>query len=458
MTATMKTIYIRLILIFSIIIVITSCEQFVKVDEVKDRMLAEQVFENKTTANAAIAGIYKTYKTSFPAAISQLNPMISDELTTYLNAATNNYVINNLQVNDTTLPWARLYSVIFGANNAIEKLSNSTAIDNVSKQLYIGEAKFLRAFAYFYLVNLFGDVPLILTTNVQQNSVATRTPSEQVYSQIILDLKEATRDLPLDYAHGNNERIRANHWVAKSLLARVYLYRKMYTDAEREANDVIGSNAYTLLNTPVGIWAKNNTEAIWQLANNPTENNNPVASGFLYTSAPTYKLTESLLNAFEVGDLRRSTWIQNRVYQSNNLSIPFKLTSSTTNPPEYYTLIRLAELYLIRAEARAFRDDFQGCADDIDLIRQKHGGLTTPVLVPSNFEQALDLILHERRVEFFTEGMHRWFDLKRTDRLNSAMMQVKPTTWNDWAAWYPIPLTETQRNTKMTQNTGYEQQ
>jgi len=113
-------------------------------------------------------------------------------------------------------------------------------------------------------------------------------------------------------------------------------------------------------------------------------------------------------------------------------------------------------MYLIRAEAKAMRNDFQGCIDDINLVRQKHGGLSIPLPVPGNQSAALDVILHERQVDLFTEGCHRWFDLKRTGRLDAVMQAEKPATWQSYAALYPILFTDIQRNPNLTQNLGYE--
>lgn len=443
------------IVCIAVIPTLSTCEEFVAVDRLETKILAEQVFENEAIANSAIAGLYKTFRSSMPLYISHRNPLYSDEVAPYLNSASNTYFTNSLQPSDTSLPWNSLYSIIYGANNAIEKLQASS-IGETKREQYIAEAKFMRAMCHFYLVNFFGDVPLVLTTDVNTNKLISRTPVAQVYDQIITDLKEAKEHLGDDYSHAANQRVRANKWVASAMLARAYLFTKDYPKAETEADAVIGSGRYTLLTSPTGIWNKNNTEAILQLANNSTENNT-VASLYIYTSAPANVLTPALLNAFEIGDLRRTTWIRTQTYSGQSVSIPYKMTSTANNPPEYTTLIRLAEMYLIRAEARAMREDFRGCADDVNLIRLQHGGLSTPLSDPASKEAAVTMVLHERQVELFTEGCHRFFDLKRTGRIDAVMNAAKPDYWKSTAALYPIPLTERQRNPNLTpQNPGYE--
>lgn len=460
----MKAFYIKkMMLPFSKIIIcvttiftLSNCEDFVSVDRLEARILADQVFENDAMANSAIVGLYKSFKFSIPSFLSYNSSVYSDEVIPFLNSTSNTYFTNSLQPNDTSLPWTPFYSVIYSANNAIEKLTASNAISQSKRNQYIAEAKFMRALCHFYLVNFFGDVPLVLTSDVNTNKLISRTPVAKVYDQIIVDLIDAKNNLGDDYSHSANERVRANKWVASAMLARAYLFIKDYPKAEAEANLVIGSGKYTLLTTPAGIWNKNNTEAILQLANHTSENNAPAGS-YIFTNAPANVLTSSVLSAFETGDLRKTTWIRTSNYSGQSVSIPYKMTSTALNPPEYYTLIRLAEMYFIRAEARAIREDFGGCADDINLLRLQHGGLSTPLTDPVNAEEGITLVLHERQVELFTEGCHRFFDLKRTGRIDAVMLAAKPDYWKSTASLYPIPLTERQRNPNLNpQNPGYE--
>lgn len=446
-----KTLFIALPILFS------SCTDFVNVDEVQDNMLAELVFESEPTANSAILGVYRNMRSAVQTPLIALNSIYSNEIMPYSNALSNSYYTFNLQPGDSTLPWNTFYAVIYASNNAIEQLERNTTIPETSKRRLIAEAKFVRALSHFYMVNLYGDIPLVLTTNLKINNKIPRTALTTVYSQMVTDLKDAKADLPDDYSHvAGGERVRANKWVVSALLARIYLYQKDYINASIEANAVIDSDKYSLLPSAAGIFNKNNNEAIFQFANNSTDNNFPVTS-FIYSSAPTYICTPVLLNMFEAGDLRKSTWIRTTTYNGQSVSVPYKFTSTAANPPEYNTIIRLAEVYLIRAETRAMEDDFQGCAEDINLVRLRHGGLSAPLADPTNREEALDIILHERQVELFTECGHRFFDLKRTGRIDAVMQAEKPDFWRSTAALYPLPLTERQRNPNLTpQNPGYE--
>ena len=444
----------KILIALAFVTLLSACEKFIEITETNGQMQAQDVFESDATANAAINGLYRSMRSAIQTPLIQMNSIYSNEIMPYSNSTGNSYYTLNLQTGDSLLPWSTFYAVVYGANNAIERLDGNFNIPEISRKRYIAEAKFMRAFCHFFMVNLYGDVPLVLTTDVNTNSHISRSAVSSVYTQIIKDLIEAKADLPDDYSHATNERVRANKWVAGALLARAYLYQKDYSNAETEANAIINSGKYSLLTNATGIFNKNNNEAIFQFANNISDTN--PANGFIFTSAPVYVCTPVLLNAFEMGDQRKTSWIRTSTYSGQQISAPFKFTSTAANPPEYITMIRLAEMYLIRSEARAMRNDFQGSADDVNLLRLKHGGLAVPIVASADQNNAVTIILHERLVELFTECGHRFFDLKRTGRINAVMGLEKPTYWKPTAALYPIPSLEIQRNPSLTPNPGYE--
>lgn len=450
---------VRVYIVLSIAILFVTvlcygCKKFVEVEALSDKLLASQVFSDDASANAALAGIYRSQRNSLPIQFTIYNSLVSNDVVNFTsNTIYDDYRDNNLQVTSATLGWPLFYKYIYEANGIIEGIAASKSMSEKAKEYYTGEAKFQRAFSYFYLVNLFGDVPLITSTDINQNAVAKRADVADVYKLIIADLKDAQAKLGVDYSFTGGERIRANKWVATSLLARTYLYLKDWANAEVEATKVINAGLYSLINTQDGIFAKNNTEAILQLANNAGESNTPAAS-FIFTTTPVLICTDPLLNTFEIGDKRKSTWINSKVYLSKTYYFPNKFTTTATTTTEYFTLIRLAELYLIRSEARAEQNNLPDALTDLNLVRQKHGGL---LALPSSTERdALrTAILKERRVELFTEGMHRWFDLKRTGLVHTVLQMEKPLTWKPNAALYPVPLSDIQRNINLTQNPGY---
>jgi hypothetical protein len=431
-----------------------SCKKFVEVNTITGKLLSDQIFDNDATANSAIAGIYRQSRDNLNVYLGLYNSMQSDEVAEYNGTVTYDNYKNNMVVStETTLPWTGLYTIVYSCNAAIEGIGQSTGMSAAAKQYYTGEAKFNRAFAYFYLVNLFGDVPLITSTDVQASSTASRTASAAVYAQIISDLKDAENLLGTDYTYTGGERTRANKWVAAALLARVYLYQQDWPDAEAQATAVINSGLYNLLSTPTGIFTKNNNEVILQWANSSTDANQ-IATFYIFTTSPGAICTSFLLNAFESGDLRKSIWLKAGTYSSQTLYYPFKYTTTAIAPNEYYTVIRLAELYLIRAEARAEQNNVSNAVSDLNVIRSRAG---LPGLSSSISQSAcLSATMQERRVELFTECCHRWFDLKRTGAIDAVMNAEKPSTWKSTAALLPIPLTNIQRDPNLKQNPGYQ--
>jgi hypothetical protein len=183
--------------------------------------------------------------------------------------------------------------------------------------------------------------------------------------------------------------------------------------------------------------------------------NSPEGSLFVPVGArPAYSITNNLLNAFEPGDLRKVNWIKSGSFNGQPYSYPnkYKINASTTNPTEYNVVLRLAEQYLIRAEARANQSMIEGAVQDINALRARAGLLALATTIGA--EQCLIAIEQERRVELFTEWGHRWFDLKRTKRVNEVLGARAGWTHNDQL--YPIPFSELETAPNLKQNPGYE--
>ncbi len=291
------------------------------------------------------------------------------------------------------------------------------------KNQLIGESEFIRAFCYFYLVNLYGDVPLVLTTNYQVNETVSRTPQQQVYQQMIRDLLDAQGKLSGNYVSYNGsvsaERVRPNSAAATALLARVYLYTDSLSNAEIEASEVIGNSAFILDSNLDNVFISTSQEAIWQLQAPYPLSNTPDGSVFLLnmfggpSATYPYLLADSIVYGFEPGDLRRVNWIDSMVVGGIAYYFPYKYKLNYTGQPatEYATLLRLGEQYLIRAEAEAQAGDLNGASSDLNAVRKRAGlGMTTA----TTQQQLLAAIMRERRFELFTENeCHRWMDSEK---------------------------------------------
>jgi len=447
--------YIKTLLTYLLMLFLFACTQFVEVDKLIDRLHEKEVFKDEPTANSAILGLYQNIWSSGVLTNMMVdNALVSGDILPYGTASSNTYYTNILEPTNTTLPWSKHYRTIYKANRVIEGLANTTGLSDMVRSRYAGEAHFVRAYSHFMLTNLYGEIPIILTSDVEVNRKASRMPVKAIYDQLVADLKEA-QVLLLAGSNDSLDKSRASYWSATALLSRIYLYMQDYANAETEADKIIQSGRFQLLSPGERVFATNSKEVIWQWANNSTQANS-VASRFLFTSTPVNICTDFLLDAFEEDDVRRDNWIRTAPYGAGTVSIPYKFTSAAAGSDECYAAIRLAELYLIRAEARMMQGDYESGIADINLIRQFHGGLATSLPTPIDRESALTIVLQQRRVELFTEEGHRWFDLKRTGRLDATMAIEKPNTWNSWAALYPILYSDIQQNPNLTQNPGYE--
>lgn len=253
----MKTIKITFqILFFGIIVLGHSCKRFVEIDPPKDQITNDKVYTSNETATAAMRGVYAQMMSEYGFAsgsvysVTLLAGRSADEFINY-NPDENyiQFIANNLlpeNIHLRTGLWQQPYRTIYLANSVIENLQGATGVSIATARQLTGEAKFVRAFAHFYLTNLFGKVPIILTTDYQKNIIAKQGTVAEVYVQIVSDLKEAVDLLSENYPAA--DRTRVNKWAAKALLARVYLYQKDWINAEKEATEVISTkNSYRIV-------------------------------------------------------------------------------------------------------------------------------------------------------------------------------------------------------------------
>jgi hypothetical protein len=455
-------------------IVCSSCsEDFVDVETPYTLVESKEVFKDPQTATAAQVGIYLTLANYTPYQMSRYTGSYVDELTSYdtydfTKACYTNNLISTLNYS----LWSTYYGLIYQSNLVVENLEGSTAIETAVKDQLLGEAKFTRAFFYFNLVNIFGDVPMPLTTNYKKNIVLARTSQELVYQQMVTDLKDAEKLLNENYVDGSSknstsERIRPNKWAAKALLARVFLYAKDYTNAEKYASEVIrNTSLYTLTTDLNTVFSKEeSTEAIWQLDNQGTNSYVTQGYGFIplfgvgpYGDSWSSSMSDDLVDSFENGDKRKEKWILKYDNFGTVYNIPYKYQQGYTSAPnQNETILRLSEQYLIRAEARTELSNPAGAKQDLDAVRQRANtlGVYSGALDKASL---LTAILHERQVEFFAEWGHRFFDLKRMNKIDDVMSEVSPEKGGSWESYkkvWPIPMDEIKKDSNLSQNEGY---
>jgi len=458
-----KSCYMLYICIFLLVI---GCKKFITVDPPKTQIVLASVFTSDASAKSAMDGIYGQmmsvtgFANGSSVSISALCGLSADEFSNFSATFSQaNFQTNSLDASNSILLnafWQPAYQYIYYSNAVIEGLNNATDVSVGMKQELKGEAKFIRAFCNFYLVNLFGDIPLPLSTDYRTNAVLPRKPKQEVYLQIIADLKEAQDVLVNDYSFSNGERVRPNKWAATALLARVYLYTGDWINAETQSSSIINNTAnYSLVQDLNKVFYKNSQEAIWQLMPVIPGNNTNEGINFILNSIPNnIAIGPQLINAFETGDLRKDNWMGSISVNGNIFYYPYKYKIKATGQPlsEYSMVLRLSEQYLIRAEARAQLNNIAGAKSDLNAIRSRSGLQNT---MTNDKSTLLQSIVQERRIELFSEWGHRWLDLKRTNTADSVLSPIKFPNWQATDYLYPIPQTELNNNSRLVQNPGY---
>lgn len=454
-----------------------SCEKFIEVNPPTTALVGETVYSSSASASAAISGIYIDMVTNYTVGgggtgMSALLALSADELKNFGNDPIQSQAYTNaLFSTNPAYFWSHLYNYIYQANTAIEGLEHSSAVSVKRKLQLIGEAKFIRAFCYFYLINIYGDVPLATSTDYRINTNASRTEKKIIYQQIINDLVDAHSNLDENYLDAAGEitldRVRPNRGAASALLARVYLYVDDWSNAEAKASELItNQTTYDTVSLP-DVFKINSNEAIWQLQLVSSVSNTMDGFTFIYWigypppafGINPFSISSHLINSFEPGDKRKANWIGSLINGSDIYYYPFKYKVATggTSYTEFPTILRLGEQYLIRAEARAQLNKLQDAVNDLNTIRLRAGLSGLPTSLTK--DQVLSAVEHERQVELFTEYGHRWFDIIRTNRIDEIMEKIttqKGGIWTSTAKLFPIPLAEIQANSNLSQNPGYQ--
>lgn len=452
---------LMIVVLISLLTIIDGCKKFVTIDPPSDQIVNPKPFTNDATATSTITGIYSEmmngtdqYSCGYT---TLLEGLYADELYYYTPGKFDEFTASNITANSQGIIensfWVPLYKYIYAANLALEQLKISTELSPSVKQRLTGEALFIRVFCYDLLVDVFGDVPMVLHSSYQDNMILPRTAKSQVFSQMLGDINEAVNMLPADYPEG--DRTRPNKWAAKLLQSKIMLAGHDYTGASAVAGEVISSGLFTMETDLNKVFLKQSNEAIWQLQ--PVRVNFNTTEGNLILPAtsnttPTFVITSYLLNAFETGDQRKTAWVKSRVYNGTTVYYPFKYKIRTAQTvTENYVVYRLAELYLIRAEANAHLGNVDAATDDVNVIRTRAGLAKVDV---TSQQDVLQKIEQERRIELCFEWGRRWFDLKRTSRAKDILSPIK-SKWSDNDTLWPIPENQLHLNPSLTQNAGY---
>jgi starch-binding outer membrane protein, SusD/RagB family len=443
---------------------LTACEEFIEVGPPKTEIVTATVFTNDASATSTISGIYSLMMNNqgfTRAGMDEFSGLLSDELTNHIvNADQIQFYTNELTPKNSyvlAIFWREAYKYIHNANALLAGLEVSRGITSTTRNQLEGEAYFIRAFCHFYLVNLFGDVPYLTTTDYRVNMKEARIPAVEVYGLIERDLLKGRELMSSDFSFSGDERVRPNQDAATALLARLYLYTKDWNKAEQFSSDLISKLGTYKLENLADVFRKESTEAIWQLKPVAPQANTPQAQIFILNGPPNtasrrVSMSDALFNSFEADDMRASEWIGEYTQDAATWHYPYKYKKlSDPVQSEYSVVFRLAEQYLIRAEARTQLGKYSEAQQDLNTIRERAG---LPATTSNDKPDLLLAIEQERRSELFAEWGHRWFDLVRTDRAHAVLGPLK-SGWQETDILLPIPDSERLLNPNLSQNPGY---
>lgn len=437
---------------------LTSCDNILEPQPRLD-ISTGQAITNKRGAEAALLGAYSElqsnsyYGFEYPA----LAYLSADEVD--WSGSFNFYQqfdLNAIPSENSSIKsvWSQIYRVVNVANNLIEKVPaiQDRNLTEAQRQKILGEAYFLRALSYFDLGRAWGGVPLVLkpTTTKEGGKGIKRATLQQTYEQVLSDLEQAEKLLPSLTA-----RSRASKEAVWALKARLYLYQKQWEKAEEYATLVINSGRFNLVKPYSSFYTgKLTQESILELVYDNSDRNShanywlPSSRGGRYEWKPSAGITSELRDATIGGE--RSAVIGSQINNGKETVFGQKYSKVATGEDGAF-ILRIAEQYLIRAEAKLKKatPDLRGALADLNKVRER---AELEPLVIADVNTALLAVEQERKVELAFEG-HRWFDLIRTGRA-AAVLGISDQN----KFLFPIPNSEILADPDLgpeDQNPGY---
>lgn len=446
-----------------LLLVSISCEKFIDTDLPYNQIGTNEVFASVSSANAALAGLYaELWSDSIISGDSSGSSAIlgayTDDLNCYSPYVQNGLIdiYNNVQLPSNSIIysfWSRAYKHIYYANSIIKGVKESNSISSTDKNRLIGEATVIRSMLYYNLSQVFDNIPYTDTTDYAYNSQLKKISKIQLMSILEKDLSAILNGLNDQYA--NPERIFINKKTAELLLAKVFLNVEKWNEAEVLLSQIIQSPLYTWEADLSKVFIKTGKHILWQLK--PSNAADATKEFLLYnftTSLPTsFSLSDVLVNSFEDLDQRKQMWILPTVVNQVTYFRPMKYKNPTNaNSTENSIVFRLEEVYLLYAESLANQNKISEAKTIIDKIRLRAG--LSSLSSGLSKDGMINKIIDESRHEFFAEMGHRFYDLKRMNKLNVVVLS-KPN-WKTFHMAFPIPEKELVINPNLNpQNSGY---
>jgi len=463
--------------------IIFSCKKILNPDII-ELPTAENAFSSAADVDKAIAAAYSFLRKVVPDKVFLMGDVRADVFNSYsdnVNVRVETPIPQNTAVallNNGGGDWNGFYTVIAQCNLILSNIPKISSYDGESKKRHIGEASFIRALTYFYLVRFWGDVPLNLDPVNIEN--LARTPQDEVIKQILADLDVAIANLSMNYADGD-KAVRAAKGAAWAIKAHVLAWQHKYADCEKYCDSVITKGPYSLVPSTdlQKIFIGKSNEGIFEL--NFDVNAREVQKNRVYNRTlgkPWYKdqsdggagtdkfimsPTRDNINIMFPKDLNDdripvwfvySTYLQgvesDRVFLGKYRTLQMNGDTSTQNINESNIIItRLADIILLRAEALASSEVGNAAEATIMLNKVRERANARLYTGDGNIQ---DTILLERKKELLGEGQY-FFDLVRTRKLDKES-RIKQADWYETGAWL-LPISQTiiaKSNFVITQN------
>ena len=351
--------------------------------------------------------------------------------------------------------WGNIYNTVYLANFILEKLPSVPGVKTVDRDRVLATAHFLRGYAYFVAAYSFGGVPLVTTTDIETNRNIPRATKQEILEFVLDDYTESLGKLPESPVNSGY----ASEYAVQAALAKFYLYQEDWDEAEEYASNVINSQNFTLdTDFSTVVLEDFPEESIFEVAytvNDDPGTNNSI--GLFYLLANRREIIPSNQVILKLSSDASGDRFSSIDFNLNNL----KGTDNGWSVAKYgnqdsdnnnVSVFRLAEMYLIRAEARAKQNQITSAISDLNILRNR---AKADLVTSATQNQLIQLIEEERLYELAFEG-HRWYDLVRTNRAASVMPVFNSNWKNSYEVW-PIPQREIQNNPalKGNQNPGY---
>ena len=483
---TKRSLFIQLTY-FSFIVVLfmafASCDDFFDV-ETKTFIEKDAFTSDASWPESSMASLYKTFHTEYYQFDMYINGDVASDVCYAGGDNTANFEIDDYSISTTNgnikRDWGYLFNGIMTANSVLEgaDLCNLASFTDDARTTLKGEAKFVRAVHYFNLVRLWGGVPLVLSTNINDTQSLPRSSETEIYDQIVSDLTDAIASLPKT----QNLVGRVTKATAQGMLAKVYASMPTidYTKVLQYCNDVLADTQYSLVADYANLFDgshENTSESLFEIQFDAATAGTwgpqmllpPSVSGDSWKKFNTPSKT--LIDAYdsEGDEVRKNasvlfedcTGLYSDDIWGTDIPFSYKLKSASGwNSSNNMIYLRLADIVLLKAEALNETGDLSGAKTLLNQIRTRAKLVDKNPTSQSEMRLAIE---KERFLELALEG-HRWFDLKRTGRAIEVMSECETRksvtsvygssiSTNDLL--WPIPATEMLLNPNLTQNPGY---